>query len=1183
MKKITLLLLICNLMTVCAFAQTIRFVKTTATGSGNGSSWENASGNLQVMINASNVGDQVWVGYGTYPLAATLEMKNGVNIYGGFFGNETSIAARQKSGSNPWEFTYTTILHGQNQVRVLNQATIFAVETVWDGVTITGGRVSIGIGDGGGAYLRTNGKLINCIITGNRARFDSGGGIYNAGGIVSYCMVNNNIADAQGGGVYNSGTVSYCTINGNIATAQGGGVSNIGGTVTHCTINENTTIAYSSSSFPNSGGGIYNNGGIVSYCTISGNTASGANYNAASGGGIGCANTTTSIVRDCIVENNKTVLESNINGWAGGIYQGNVSRCIIRGNSSQLGGGLYNSITTDCLIINNNAIDRGGGSYLGSAINCTYVENTATTSGGGSFSTTATNCIFWRNSAPNGAQVFGGTVTYSAIQGGFTGTGNISLSQDNISGGPMFVNPNAQNYQLQPCSPCVNTGSNGAVSNPATAIDLAGNPRIYQYGASNGIVDMGAYEAQSECFIPVTNIINVPTIATAGTPLTLTGVVIPNNATNQTITWSVASQGTTGATISGNIFNAVSAGTAGITATIINGLAIGSNYTQDFNITVVAAPVITTTTLPDGVTGTAYNQTLTATGTTPITWTLESGSLPTGLTLSEAGVIFGTPTVANIFSFTVKATNSAGNDTKVLNITVTAPPVITTTTLPNGITGTVYNQTLTATGTTPITWSLESGNLPTGLTLSAAGVISGTPTEANTFNFTVKATNSVGSDTKALSIVVTAPPIITTTALPNGITNTIYNQTLTAIGTTPITWSLESGNLPTGLTLSAAGVISGTPTAAGTSNFTVKATNSVGNDTKALSIVVNAPPVITTTTLPSGLSGTAYSAQLAATGSAPITWSLESGNLPTGLTLSTAGLISGTSTATGTSNFTVKATNSVGSDTKALSITINTTAVAPVITTTTLPNGTTGTAYSAPISATGTAPITWSLTSGSLPVGLTLSGAGVISGTPTTTGTFNFTVKAENSAGSDTKALSITIITATIPPVITTITLSSGLIGTSYSEQLTATGTAPITWSLASGSLPTGLTLYGSGAISGTPTTAGTFNFTVQASNSAGSDTKVLSIYVNTVDISENGIENILFYPNPTTGELRVKSYELGVNSVEVFDVFGRKLLSFMSLMSPETTVDISYLSAGVYFVKIYTEKGEVVRKVIKN
>jgi len=92
-----------------------------------------------------------------------------------------------------------------------------------------------------------------------------------------------------------------------------------------------------------------------------------------------------------------------------------------------------------------------------------------------------------------------------------------------------------------------------------------------------------------------------------------------------------------------------------------------------------------------------------------------------------------------------------------------------------------------------------------------------------------------------------------------------------------------------------------------------------------------------------------------------------------------------------------------------------------------------------------------------------------------------------------------------------------------------------------------------------------------------------LSIYVNTVDISENGIENILFYPNPTTGELRVKSYELGVNSVEVFDVFGRKLLSFMSLMSPETTVDISYLSAGVYFVKIYTEKGEVVRKVIKN
>jgi len=178
-------------------------------------------------------------------------------------------------------------------------------------------------------------------------------------------------------------------------------------------------------------------------------------------------------------------------------------------------------------------------------------------------------------------------------------------------------------------------------------------------------------------------------------------------------------------------------------------------------------------------------------------------------------------------------------------------PTITTTSLPNGIISVAYSQTLQATGDAPITWVVASGNLPNGLTLSTAGVISGTPTAAGTFNFTVKATNSDGSDTKALSIIIINPdtgyPVITTTSLPNGNVGVAYSQTLAATSETPVTWSIESGNLPTGLTLSTAGVISGTPTTAGTFNFTVKATNNKGSSTKSLSIVIGEVGIASTT------------------------------------------------------------------------------------------------------------------------------------------------------------------------------------------------------------------------------------------------------------------------------------------------------------------------------------------------
>jgi len=265
---------------------------------------------------------------------------------------------------------------------------------------------------------------------------------------------------------------------------------------------------------------------------------------------------------------------------------------------------------------------------------------------------------------------------------------------------------------------------------------------------------------------------------------------------------------------------------------------------------------------------------------------------------------------------------------------------ITTDSLSDGEIQSQYSTTLSAAGgTTPYTWSIISGNLPPGLTLNSNGVISGTPTKAGTFTFTIKVTDSsnpVKTATKEFSITVneqTQPLTITTEALPDGIVGTQYSATLSASGgTAPYTWSLVSGSLPTDLTLSNAGVISGTPSAAGTYNFTVKVEDSSSpkkQATKQLSINVNEqtqPLTITTEALPDGIVGTQYSATLSASGGIPpYTWSISSGSLPNGLILSpSTGAISGTPIEQGTYNFTVQVQDADSNTAaKNLSITIN--------------------------------------------------------------------------------------------------------------------------------------------------------------------------------------------------------------------------------------------------------------------
>ena len=206
--------------------------------------------------------------------------------------------------------------------------------------------------------------------------------------------------------------------------------------------------------------------------------------------------------------------------------------------------------------------------------------------------------------------------------------------------------------------------------------------------------------------------------------------------------------------------------------------------------------------------------------------------------------------------------SGTGYGSRSYSLVVNSTPSITTTSLPAASVGTAYSTTLAATGgTAPLTWSVASGTLPAGLSLNAStGVISGTPTTTVAPSVTFRVTDVNGaSATKTLTLTVAGTLSITTSLLPEAIVGDFYATGLFANGgTSPIAWSIQSGSLPAGLALTSSGIISGTPTTAGTSSFTVKVVDSKGaSATKALSLEVSAsggeagqPPAGSGTTVP---------------------------------------------------------------------------------------------------------------------------------------------------------------------------------------------------------------------------------------------------------------------------------------------------------------------------------------------
>lgn len=387
-------------------------------------------------------------------------------------------------------------------------------------------------------------------------------------------------------------------------------------------------------------------------------------------------------------------------------------------------------------------------------------------------------------------------------------------------------------------------------------------------------------------------------------------------------------------------------------------------------------------------------------------------------------------------------------------------------------------------------------------TSTSASEVQG-PTLYTARTFTLTATHSSGgTSTASVTYNVSAPTIsLSPTSLPTTKVNNSYNQTITASGGRSSYSFSYTGSLPPGLSLSSGGTISGTPTSQGSYNFTVTATDADGyTGSRAYTIQVDAQNITPTISQfqialigpnnwgssVSGGYGTTPQFRWSTTNASSVVISATSGNTSGSLNASSTGSpVLGSINAYGTTTITLTATSSTGDVATATVYFVGPSGPSISLSPSSLPGEYINRSYNQTVSASGgSAPYTYTHTAGTLPNGLSLSSGGSITGTTSATGTFTFTITATDASGyTGSQSYSITISSA---PTITVSpsSLANGTVGTAYSQTISASGgLGPHSFAVTSGSVPTGLSLGVGGGLSGTPNTAGTYNFTVTATS----------------------------------------------------------------------------------------------------
>lgn len=517
--------------------QRIVYVKHGAAGSNDGSSWNNAYTDLQHALKNSRLGDQIWVARGTYkPTQETLdiskfvsfELKQGVSLFGGFCGNETSLQQRD-SVSN------VTILSGDlngddgsgftnysDNSRHIVVGDYVDQTAIIDGFTITGGCANLDFphNAGGGLIVSDYGSptvlnctfvanyavggaavwarncdsvFTNCLFSGNESTYYAGAfyGYDNFNGKLAGCSFVDNVAANSGGAVRirrSNPLIENCSFVNNTSGNSGGGIiitDNGRTTLTNCTFENNSAVGRA--------GGLYV--GESASAKIEGSTFT--QNSGPYGGAIRLSLAADVEVVDCI-------FNFNTASSGGGVYnygsdQLDVTNCYFRENqTSDYGGALLSTQpgrtdVVNCLFVGNTSNYGGAirfdGSHPASVINCTFAYNSAATASNAisvlsnSLLRNITNCIL-RDGGDEIADGCGALfVSYCNIQGGYSGNGN-----NNIDVNPLFLGAANSNFRLTSKSPCVNTGDNGAIA------EIIGWDLDHSYRIADTTVDMGAYE-----------------------------------------------------------------------------------------------------------------------------------------------------------------------------------------------------------------------------------------------------------------------------------------------------------------------------------------------------------------------------------------------------------------------------------------------------------------------------------------------------------------------------------------------------------------------------------------------------------------------------------------------------------------------------------------------------------------
>ena len=461
-----------------------------------------------------------------------------------------------------------------------------------------------------------------------------------------------------------------------------------------------------------------------------------------------------------------------------------------------------------------------------------------------------------------------------------------------------------------------------------------------------------------------------------------------------------------------------------------------------------AVSILNACPLQDGTVGTPYSVALLASGSSSgYLWSVDDPySLPPGVGVSRDGQLAGTPLAPGTYIFNLHARTAAISTTQaaqsLCRMTVHPAAVQMTSgcALPNATVGVPYSQVLsTDGGYGPYQYGLI-GQLPLGLGLTPGGLVAGTPTVADTFQFQVSVTDSRGGQTsQSCSVTVNSPAfkLASVCPLPAAVTGVAYNTTLPS----GYVWSL-SGTLPSGLALSPDGGISGTPMSTSSSRFLLLATDPNGNQAgQVCSLAVTRGPLaVTGCPLPDAASGESYQGSLNAVGgSAPYTFTWA-GTLPPGITVSTTGFVSGSTTSAGSYPFSVTVREASGqSFTQACSLNVTPSAL-HLTTACPLPDAKLGQSYSARMQAAGgVAPYQFDFF-GYLPDGLQVSNDGTVSGTPTALGGEAFLVRVTDAQSKQTSApcsvgvglpaipqISITGLPAVAQPAATNIAVTARL------------------------------------------------------------------------------------------------------------------------------------------------------------